>query len=463
MSELIVCGTDFSPLAEGALEWAAALAKRTGGHIDLVHVTPGDTSAALASTFDTARLDAEVARRSTERLREAARAAASRFDVSVRPQLLRGVPHEEIAKHAGAEDARMIVLGASGLALIERLLLGSVADRTVRSADRPVVLVPGAPEPRVWSADAARPPRIVAGLGAADDRELVAFVGDLRRGGPADVAFVHLYWPIGEYERLGLKGSRELMTPDPEVVKSLEPELRAKITLLPGTGTVSLDVRPAWGEPASNLLVAVEEREADLLVVGAHERHGLARLVRGSMARRLARHSRYVPIAVVPATLHAPTPAARAIPRVRSVLAATDLSPAGNAGVAHAYSLLRGTGGTVELCHVHEHSLPNPAYAYDRPDRNLTDIERARLTAELRALIPPNAESLGITTHLTIVDGGRAGEAVVQAAERLNVDVICLASRGRSGLARAVLGSVAQDVVHRARRPVFVVRDREAT
>lgn len=463
MSDLIVCATDFSPLAEGALEWAATMAKRTGGHVDLVHVTPNPSGDSLAMTFDTTRFDAEVARRSTERLREAARAAAGAFDVSVRPQLLRGAPHEEITKHAHAEDARMIVLGTSGLALLERLLLGSVADRTVRSADRPVVLVPEAPEPRVWAADAARAPRIVAGLGTADDRELVSFVGDLRRGGPADVAFVHLYWPIGEYDRLGLKGSRDLMTPDPEVVKNLEPELRAKVTLLPGTGTVSLDIRPAWGEPASNLLVAVEEREADLLVVGAHERHGLARMVRGSLARRLARHSRYVPIAVVPATLHAPAPTAQAIPRVRSVLAVTDLSPLGNVGVAHAYSLMRGTGGTVELCHVHEHSLPNPAYAYERPEQNLTDIERARLTAELRALVPSDAESLGITTHLTIVDGGRAGEAIVQAAERLNVDVICLASRGRSGLARAVLGSVAQDVVQRARRPVFVVRDREAT
>jgi nucleotide-binding universal stress UspA family protein len=462
MSDLIVCATDFSPLAERALEWAAAMAKRTGGHIDLIHVAPNPSGDSLAMTFDTARFDAEHARQATDRLREAARAAATAFDVSVRPQLLRGAPHEEIAKHARLEDARMIVLGTSGLALIERLLLGSVADRTVRSADRPVVLVPEAPEPRVWAAGASRPPRIVAGLGADDDRELVRFVGDLRRGGAADVAFVHLYWPIGEYDRLGLKGSRDLMKPDPDVVKNLEPGLRAKITMLPGMGTVSLDVRPAWGEPASNLLVAVEEREADLLVVGAHERHGLARLVSGSMARRLARHSRYVPIAVVPTEAHAPRSAAQEVPRVRTVLAVTDLSPLGNAGVAHAYSLMRGTGGTVELCHIHEHSLPNPAYAYERPEQNLTDIERARLISELRALIPRDAESLGISTHLTVVDGGRAGEAIVQAAERLDVDVICLASHGRTGLARAVLGSVAQEVVHRARRPVFVVRGRAA-
>ena len=77
---------------------------------------------------------------------------------------------------------------------------------------------------------------------------------------------------------------------------------------------------------------------------------------------------------------------------------------------------------------------------------------------ELRALVPAEAEKLGITTHVSVIDGGKAAETIMQAAERLNVDAISLASHGRGGLARALLGSVAEEVVRRSTRPVLVVR-----
>ncbi|HVZ72880.1 MAG TPA: universal stress protein [Polyangia bacterium] len=459
----IVCATDFSPQADAALAWAIALARRSGSHVDLVHVVPDSRDDELLLRFDTAMYDAEAVRKAVERVRAAARTAAEAFDVPVRPHLLRGVTHEVIAKHAAVEDAFMIVLGASRRSSAARLFVGSVADRVVRSSERPVVIVPPAAEVARWSSREAvgerRAPRVVAALGDGDDAELMRFVGRLRGGGAADVTFVHLYWPLGEYERLGLHGRRDLFKPDADVVANLTPKLRTKTDAVAGMGEVELDIRPAWGEPASNLLVAVEDRGADLLVVGAHERHGLSRLFGGAVARRLARHSRYVPVAIVPTVARPPLTTA-VVPHVRTVLAATDRSPLGNAGVAHAYSLLRGTGGVVELCYVNEHVLPSPAYAYERPQAALTEVDRALLEGELRALVPPEAESLGIATHVSVVDGGSAAEALVQAAERLDVDVVCLASHGRGGVGRAFLGSVAQDVVRRARRPVFVVRSR---
>jgi nucleotide-binding universal stress UspA family protein len=461
MNDVIVCGTDFSPAAASALAWAAAIARRDGGTVDLVHVVPAYRDDPSLEGFDTAQFDAEMIARVTGRLQEAAREAARALEISVRPQLLRGHPHEELARHAREEDARMIVLGSTGAAAVERWLVGSVANRTARTADRPIVLVPGKIDQEVWSSGErrkeARPPRVVAGLGPGNDAAILRFVGALRSATPVDLTFVHLYWPVGEYERLGLHGPRPLFDPDPDVVKDLEPAVRAKVLGLRGQGAIDVEVRPAWGEPASNLLLAVEERDADLLVVGAHERHGLARLVGGTIARRLARRSRYVPIAIVP-NAELPVAAPAGIPTVRTVLAVTDLSAPGNAAVAHAYSLLGPTGGVVELCHVHEHALPSPAYAYARPQQALSESDRARLLKELRDLIPAEAESRGIATHLTIVDGGKAAKAIVQASERLRADVIVMASHGRGGLARAVLGSVADAVVRQAARPVLVVR-----
>jgi nucleotide-binding universal stress UspA family protein len=338
-------------------------------------------------------------------------------------------------------------------------MLGSVAERTVRSADRTVVLVPRRPAADVWApSSAGAAPRVLAGLGDGDDAAILRFTASLRRASACDVTFLRLYWPTAEYARLGLQGARDLFKTDPDVVKNLEPALRAKTAGLSGSGTVTLDVRPAWGEPASNLLVAVEACDADLLVVGAHERHGLGRFFTGSIAERLARQSRNVPVAVVPTEPKNARPAG--VPTLRTVLAVTDFSTLGNAAIAHAYALVRAAGGVVELCHVCEHALPSPSYAYDAPGLAISDLERARVLKELRALVPVEAQSLGIATHVSIVDGGKAAEAIVQAAERLDVDAIAMASHGRGGLARTVLGSVAQEVVHRAHRPVYVVRSR---
>jgi nucleotide-binding universal stress UspA family protein len=56
-----------------------------------------------------------------------------------------------------------------------------------------------------------------------------------------------------------------------------------------------------------------------------------------------------------------------------------------------------------------------------------------------------------------VIDGGEAAEAITQAAERLVVDAIVLASHGRGGVMQSILGSVSHAVVRRSRRPVLVV------
>ena len=357
----------------------------------------------------------------------------------------------------------MIVMGTSGRPAIERWALGSVAERTVRSASVPVVIVPRHEPGYAWLAPAqagnARPFRALVGLEGDDFPELVRFAAGLRRRAACDVTFLHLYWPVEEFERLGLRGARDPLVPDPDVVKDLEPKMRARVGALPGRGDATVLIRPAWGDPAANLLLAAGDDAYDLLIVGAHQRHGLSRVLNGSVAERLARHVARAPIVCVPTSgsERAASHRAPAIPHILTVLAPTDLSEVGNAAISHAYALLRATGGVVELCHVHEHGLPHPAYAYDERSR-LTAGAREALVRELRALVPPEAETLGITTHVTVIDGDKAAETIVQAAERLNVDAISLASHGRGGLARTLIGSVAQEVVHRSARPVLVVR-----
>nr|WP_053066827.1 universal stress protein [Archangium gephyra] len=76
----------------------------------------------------------------------------------------------------------------------------------------------------------------------------------------------------------------------------------------------------------------------------------------------------------------------------------------------------------------------------------------------LRGLIPPEAAVRGISTRVEVVHGRKVSEAINQAAERLSCDVICLATHGRSGLSKALVGSVAQEVLQASTRPVLLVR-----
>ena len=93
------------------------------------------------------------------------------------------------------------------------------------------------------------------------------------------------------------------------------------------------------------------------------------------------------------------------------------------------------------------------------PDQaSLPPQKRRELELQLAGLIPAQAAEMGITSHATVIDGGSAAEQILAAARRLGVDAIVVASHGRGGISRALLGSVAEAVVRGSERPVYVVR-----
>jgi nucleotide-binding universal stress UspA family protein len=150
------------------------------------------------------------------------------------------------------------------------------------------------------------------------------------------------------------------------------------------------------------------------------------------------------------------------IVELRSILVPTDLSDLGRAAVPYAYGAVA-AGGCVHLLHVLEaHSVPNPLYAHYSRARPPTPEERARQLADLRAglasLVPGGAGARQVRTSFELVEGSDVTAAVCEAAERLGVDAIFVSSHGRSGVVRALLGSVAVGVLEGTRRPVLVVR-----
>ncbi len=82
----------------------------------------------------------------------------------------------------------------------------------------------------------------------------------------------------------------------------------------------------------------------------------------------------------------------------------------------------------------------------------LTEEAKAYLTGQQERLA-----QLGISAEF-VIDNGPVVTAVLEEAVRKNVDLIAMASHGRSGLARAFYGSVAAGILHQADRPLLLIR-----
>jgi nucleotide-binding universal stress UspA family protein len=470
----ILCPTDFSLTARAAARVAIDLAVRTEGTVELLHVVPSSAGDVLALATGAVVVDGQIRTTGQMRLAAERRELGCGAGVETTSWLADGDVESAILSRAAAIEADMIVMAAHGRSTWERFALGSTAERVVRRADRPVLIVPpqaptfdlGAPRElggarKPGTARGARPAMRIAlavsGVGAS--AAALALVRSLRCGPGCDVTVLRLYWPVEEIQRLGLIGARSLGSADPDIVVDLERSLRAQVEpALAGTekaGEITYAIEPAWGEPAVRILDAASAHGCDLLVMGAESHHGLARVAHPAIASGVAHKASRISVVFVPPSPATPTSAR--VPAIGTVLAPTDLSAAGNRAIPFAYSLLAAHGGVVELCHVHERSLPAPPYVYDRQEGKLSETERACLESELRALVPRDAERMGITTHVSVIDRAHAADAIVHAAERLGADAIVLGSHGRSGVARALMGSVSQGVVRRSRRPVLVV------
>jgi universal stress protein A len=142
---LILHPTDFSPASRPAFKAALDLAKMTGARLLLLHVLPvlpmiPDVYIA-ATTFDTLqRGQRESAQKQLVRLVARAKAARVRAAGLLREA---GAAHEQIVRVARSKRVGLIVMGTHGRGGLAKALLGSVAERVVRTAPRPVLTVRG--------------------------------------------------------------------------------------------------------------------------------------------------------------------------------------------------------------------------------------------------------------------------------------------------------------------------------
>jgi nucleotide-binding universal stress UspA family protein len=140
----ILVPTDFSVHSEKAIETAVALALDSGGSIELVHAYP------IAVPYTDPQFGGGIALPEgyNDQVRDAARAKVEAAAKAVAEQ---GVKANGVARPGPASSAilaeterlqpDLIVMGTRGLSGLKHVVLGSVAERTIRLAPCPVLTV----------------------------------------------------------------------------------------------------------------------------------------------------------------------------------------------------------------------------------------------------------------------------------------------------------------------------------
>ena len=138
----ILVPVDFSAASRAALWRAGELATALGATIELLHVVEGPPPTHVISEGHVPlplEYRKELRRSADDRFKDWLETA--RISAPIRHALGEGRPFVEIVKHAREHAADLIVMGTHGRGGMSHLLLGSVADKVIRTAPCPVMTV----------------------------------------------------------------------------------------------------------------------------------------------------------------------------------------------------------------------------------------------------------------------------------------------------------------------------------
>jgi nucleotide-binding universal stress UspA family protein len=175
---------------------------------------------------------------------------------------------------------RLVVMGTHGRRGLGRLVLGSVAERVARESATPVMTV------RLGAAGAARTPRRNIILVPMDldarSADALGHARHLARALGAEICLLHVNASITPDPELGAVQADWLRTAALDAERFLTRHARA----IGGARTLLRE-----GDPASQILAAIEELRPRFTVMGTRGRHGIERVVLGSVTERVTREA----------------------------------------------------------------------------------------------------------------------------------------------------------------------------
>lgn len=284
----VVVATDFSPIADSALGLGLAVAHASGARLTICHAVPIEMAiyagvpVGLRGELEaTIRAKQERDRRRAGRLVE----RAEQEGVEAKAVIEEGDPANVVLNVAKKAKADLIVTGSHGRGGASHLLLGSVAEKVVRSAPCPVLVVKKgklrAKGPVLVAIDDSPMARAVAKAAAGVAKNLGVKLVAIHAVRETHI-YEDVYGPaIGrqvyrEIADLGMKRAKQKV---------------AGILRKAGAKVAGKDLQVREGRPQDVVVDVAGRVRPCLIVVGTHGRHGLKRIVLGSVAESIVRQS----------------------------------------------------------------------------------------------------------------------------------------------------------------------------
>jgi nucleotide-binding universal stress UspA family protein len=286
----IVCAVDFSDHSKHALEYAVAMGTYYEARVTALHVY----SAVPVVTTAPFGLEAMQVVSLKQVDREAVDAAARRFveqvpsPVAIDVRTVEGLNvADEVAVQAGLLDADLLVIGSHGRSGFERLLLGSTADRVLRKARTPVLVVPphaaGHPGPQALPFK-----RILCPIDFSESSiRALEFALHLAEEGDAHLTLLHaIELPPELHEALPMDVDiRGVRMAAGEACKT-----RLEALVPEGARTYcTIETRVVEGKAHREILAAAAGLNADLIVMGVLGRGAVDVAIFGSNTQSVAR------------------------------------------------------------------------------------------------------------------------------------------------------------------------------
>jgi nucleotide-binding universal stress UspA family protein len=265
----LLYATDGSRGAVAAADLLRRLALGPGDHITLLAVDPLSGGA-----------------ESSERFFGEPRRRLEGLSAQIDTEVLAGSPAEQILEYSASRPFDLVVLGAMGSTGLARFLMGSVAEKVVRHAEV-MTLIARHPKHELR--------RVVVGVDASSVSErLAAAAAAFPLPPESEIRLLTVLPPRETVASLAPMIWTSLSSEMDEILKAAVVEAEERLRDL---ARVVHEHRPhvsaavLRGDPATSLLAAIEQEEADMVVVGSRGEGGVDRFLLGSVSERIARYA----------------------------------------------------------------------------------------------------------------------------------------------------------------------------
>lgn len=229
--------------------------------------------------------------------------------------------------------------------------------------------------------------------------------------------------------------------------KAAQQAIQEHVDALRAANGPSISIEVVFGRAYSDILETAEIVDAEMIVLGVHRENAFKDMFRGTTAERVIRASN-VPVLLVKNRAGGP---------YQRIMVAVDFSVYSRRAVQFAISFVP----SAEFYLVHAYGVPFQGFLYGRPTRReVSEQQRLEfeqmIEAEMAAFLA--SQEAKAPKFERIIQEGEVRGVIHREVCRLKPDLLVIGTHGRTGVAHAFVGSVAEDMLREPPCDVMAVK-----